>query len=312
MSLTLSRRARDKAVAEEALLDDLMSQLFSDRGQMSVKSHNATRDRLRKLERSSEGKLSHREFRLELAQMGVKWRFKQDEQLLKVLDPCGNGTVSAKSLMERLEQRNNTKLRQRLQVASYSYGVDLAKLFRHYGDKTNAIGWDEFLRCVRKDCKLRPALMSDEELRELFEAVDVTCDGCIDEEEFIALLTGCEVAPRPAADTYVRGKHISPLKQEALEAGPDRKQTEFEAALREVAARPEPSARRGAAQKRVVSHRASGRVLSRAFFAASQGQSTLSRDGLTTFLSRACGAQFTVVSAPIPYPSLIPAGTRAM
>jgi hypothetical protein len=90
------------------------------------------------------------------------------------------------------------KLHQKLNSAAYNQGgKDFVKLFRHYDrDNSGELGLEEFCRCVRKDVKLTLNMMSDDEVRELFEAVDTSGDNTIDEKEFVALLTGAELKPR--------------------------------------------------------------------------------------------------------------------
>eukprot|EP01050_Picozoa_sp_SAG11_P047237 SAG11_NODE_24630_length_370_cov_1.140221_1_plen_61_part_10 len=54
---------------------------------------------------------------------------------------------------------------------------------------------------VRGDCNITEAVVSDEELRELFDAVDASGDGAMDANEFEAFLSAdalAQVRPPPS------------------------------------------------------------------------------------------------------------------
>eukprot|EP01048_Picozoa_sp_COSAG05_P017663 COSAG05_NODE_2452_length_3047_cov_1.466418_1_plen_149_part_00 len=66
---------------------------------------------------------------------------------------------------------------------------DAERLFLHYDrDNTGVLSLDDFTRAIRKDAKITAEAMSDAEIRELFEEVDVTQSNSISLADFTALL----------------------------------------------------------------------------------------------------------------------------
>jgi Ca2+-binding EF-hand superfamily protein len=159
----------------------------------AVHSKRAARQLFRKIDKNGDGQLSVTELRVALRHLGVRnLSAKQTHEVMRALDCDGDELIDSDEFIEQLFKLKVSRLTKKLQAASYVYGgKDYGKLFRQYDrDNSGEIGWEEFRLVVRKEAKITAAMMTEQEVRELFRYVDESGDGSISLEEFVALFQG--------------------------------------------------------------------------------------------------------------------------
>jgi len=112
--------------------------------------------------------------------------------LFKQVDADGGGDISSKEFAEWLasdsdpsDAENDAKVF--VQAASHAVVTSIGweQLFKKYDtDGGGSLDYREFSIIVRNDCGMRPGMLGSQELRELFNAVDVDRSAEIDAEEF--------------------------------------------------------------------------------------------------------------------------------
>ena len=104
------------------------------------------------------------------------------------------GKVKSKVIAARriLSEADEKKVRSKLKAAAYTQGgVDWHKLFCHYDrDNSGEIGTVEFRRLLRSDAKIPVSQLSDNDVKSLFNSVDVDGSGEVDADEFLAWVQG--------------------------------------------------------------------------------------------------------------------------
>ena len=100
--------------------------------------------------------------------------------------PAPRGTPS-----KRLTPAETKQVRSKLKAAAYSKnGVDWHKLFRHYDRSNNGeLGVHEFKRALR-NAHITPSMLANNQIRHLFNTIDLDNGGTIDVEEFITWVEG--------------------------------------------------------------------------------------------------------------------------
>lgn len=147
------------------------------------------------------GALRAPELRKALSLLECPLNAEQIKHVIQAIDQDGDGEVDVREFIDFVWRGRTDLLRRRLESAAYGFGgVDYAKVFHHYDrDNSGALDFDEFRRAVRKDAKVRPNEISDNELRELFDGIDEDCSGTIDIEEFGELLQPTATAAAKAS-----------------------------------------------------------------------------------------------------------------
>ena len=86
----------------------------------------------------------------------------------------------------RLTEEQEKKIISKLKAAAYTQdGVNWEKLFKYYDkDNSGEIGFDEFKRLLRKDAKISASILSDADVRTVFDTVDADSSGEMDYHEF--------------------------------------------------------------------------------------------------------------------------------
>ena len=70
-----------------------------------------------------------------------------------------------------------------------SNGMDFQKLFGFYDrDNSGSLELPEFISAIRRDAKMSPQEVSDEELKDMFDSVDDDGGGEVEIDEFVAWL----------------------------------------------------------------------------------------------------------------------------
>jgi Ca2+-binding EF-hand superfamily protein len=108
-----------------------------------------------------------------------------------IADKLSTEPVRATATYKRppaVSQAHQKQIRSKLRAAAYtSKGINWKKLFQFYDrDNSGNIGELEFKRLLRSDAKLSKTMLSDADIKDLFNAVDVDGSGEIDFREFHA------------------------------------------------------------------------------------------------------------------------------
>ena len=171
---------------EKILLDEALERIFR-----SLHSKAAAYEAFRQIDQNGDGSLDSQEFQEALEAMGLKLTVRQIHLVMNALDTDRDGTVNLSAFIEAVFERRMAKLRSKLQAASYTLGgQDWGRLFNYYDrDNSGHLSFEEFRRAVRKDVQITVKMMTDEELQEMFDAVDESRDGIIDVDEFVRMMT---------------------------------------------------------------------------------------------------------------------------
>lgn len=177
----LNRPIRQGSAACKEALDRIFKQ---------VSSKKMAREAFARMDRDGSGSLDETEFRRVMVDLGVVLTPRQVQEVIKLVDADGDGDVDAEEFLEELWQRKFARVRSKFQAASYSKGgQDWARLFHHYDrDNSGELDFDEFRRAIRRDVKVTPAMVPDEELQDMFDHADGSGDGAIDIDEFISMM----------------------------------------------------------------------------------------------------------------------------
>ena len=144
----------------------------------------------RRMDKDNSGQLDPYEFKMALKFLRLHISDDQAEVVVAELDKDGDGMVSITEFLDLVWQGKLERVRQKFRTASYTTGrQDWARLFRHY-DRNNSgvLEFDEFRRAVRRDAKMTAAMVSDTELGDMFDSVDLDGGGTIGLPEFLTLL----------------------------------------------------------------------------------------------------------------------------
>ena len=98
-------------------------------------------------------------------------------------------------------------IRSKLKAASYSMnGVNWNKLFVHYDvDNGGVLEYPEFKRALRSDAKMSASMLSDTQVKYLFNTIDKDNDGSINIQEFIKWVESKEVADNTQQEENIEG-----------------------------------------------------------------------------------------------------------
>ena len=112
------------------------------------------------------------------------------------------------------------RLQRQFRAASYSAtGMDISRLFSHYDrDNSGQISFEEFRRATRCDAKITKLEVTDELLRDIFNAIDSDMSGTIGLQEFEGLLLGLPDAVGASASSdqwlsYTDTRRVSRILQ---------------------------------------------------------------------------------------------------
>ena len=109
-------------------------------------------------------------------------------------------------------ERGVVTVKTRLRAAAYTAGgTDYERLFRFY-DRNNdgSISKSEFISLVRKDGKITRGMMTDRELKNLFDFVDVDRSSSIDHRELVGWILGKAVSELSEQD--MRGSKVQDMR----------------------------------------------------------------------------------------------------
>ncbi len=150
------------------------------------------------------GALRAPELRKALSLLHCPVNAEQVKHVIEAIDQDGDGEVDVREFIDFVWKGRTNLLRRKLESAAYTFGgLDYVKLFHHYDrDNSGGLEFDEFRRAVRKDVKVGPNEIPDNELRELFNGVDEDKSGTIDVEEFVELL-------QPVATAAIRASRAA-------------------------------------------------------------------------------------------------------
>ena len=120
------------------------------------------------------GALRMPELRKVLSLLDCPLNAEQVKHVMEAIDRDGDGEVDVREFIDFVWRGRTDLLRRKLGIAAYTFGgLDYVKLFHHYDrDNSGGLSFEEFRRAVRKDVKVRPNEVPDDELQELF---DGTC-----------------------------------------------------------------------------------------------------------------------------------------
>ena len=120
------------------------------------------------------GALRMPELRKVLSLLDCPLNAEQVKHVMEAIDRDGDGEVDVREFIDFVWRGRTDLLRRKLGIAAYTFGGhDYVKLFHHYDrDNSGGLSSEEFRRAVRKDVKVRPNEVPDDELQELF---DGTC-----------------------------------------------------------------------------------------------------------------------------------------
>jgi hypothetical protein len=98
-------------------------------------------------------------------------------------------------------------IRSKLKAASYSMnGVNWNKLFVHYDiDNGGVLEYPEFKRALRSDAKMSASMLSDTQVKYLFNTIDKDNDGSLNIQEFIKWVESKEVADNTKQEENIEG-----------------------------------------------------------------------------------------------------------
>ena len=173
--------ARTVAPASPRVVQEAIDRLCSGLG-----SKAAARQTFREIDKDSSGSLDEREFKLALKRLHLHLDGKQVALVVNHLDKDKDGLISIDEFLGVVFENKVKRVMKKLRALSYSSGgEDWDKLFRHYDrDNSGDLDYEEFRRAIRKDVGLDATMMTDEEVREMFDTLDSSGDGKIDLTEF--------------------------------------------------------------------------------------------------------------------------------
>jgi len=113
-------------------------------------------------------------------------------------------------------------LRAKIRAAAYlDNQTDFRTLLQQFdgADGTGGLRWDDFYHIMRHEGGMNPKLCSDDDLRDMFEAIDSDRNGIIDANEF-AIWSGLSRSQRFALPNLKTSPKSKPSAENADAAGP--------------------------------------------------------------------------------------------
>eukprot|EP01045_Picozoa_sp_COSAG04_P004628 COSAG04_NODE_204_length_20429_cov_6.166896_9_plen_1552_part_00 len=169
----------------QAFLKEAMDRLCA-----GLNSKLKAEEAFRKIDKDNSGELDAREFHLALKYLHIHLNERQIEVLMKHLDKDGDGVISIEEFMSVIWERKLQQLRDKFRQLSYSFaGQDWEALFHQFDRSSSGeLTYEDFRRAVRKHVGMKESVVTDVELREMFNHVDSDRTGDIGFDEFAKLM----------------------------------------------------------------------------------------------------------------------------
>jgi len=115
-------------------------------------------------------------------------------------------------------------LKKKLESASYSYKRDWALMFKHFDkDNSGSLDAEEFRLALRRVARVPASLLSDGDIRRLYDAIDDSQNGRIESREFVAFMnSGARESWSPSRRTP-RSSASTPRKNSPRRHSPSRR-----------------------------------------------------------------------------------------
>ena len=196
----------DAEAVYDEMIDQVMDQVFG-----SISSTKQARDIYRALDSDNTGQLDMHELSRAVNQLNSANGFTLSKRklamVMKHLDKDGDGNLSFEEWNRNIFEGRLVQVRSKFKSNAYfaGDGRDFAKLFDFYDrENTGEIAFDAFRRAVRRDAKMTPTLLPDDDLHQLFEHLDEDHGGSISVDEFEKFLNEGEGAKKRSVvdDTF--------------------------------------------------------------------------------------------------------------